>query len=335
MSTVPVIDRSVQQAHASDLGKCLCATLARSAPGRSNHLRMPLTSAQRCSYGVSDHHWSVAGLGLERCVAAGNRLGAERVDHATLTLGLAVQPVVLRELAKVPAARDKGLLGRILYSWPEDFVGRRQIDPPTTPNHLLDTYTDNLTTLTRTLAEWTDPAVLTLTPDADRLRHDLQAATEPRLAATGQWAHLRDWGSKWVGHVARIAGLLHLADHLRDGWTRNIDATTWQRAQAIGEYFATHAETVFDHMGADPTLEDARVLLGWIERNRVESFTARDAHRANRPRLQTADVVAAALNVLEDHNHVRQSEAKQRQGPGRKPSPTYFVHPQYRTSRER
>lgn len=255
--------------------------------------------------------------------------GAERIDHATLTLGLAVQPVLLRELAKVPAARDKGLLGRILYSWPEDFVGRRQIDPPTAPNHLLDTYTDNLTTLTRTLAEWNDPAVLTLTPEADRLRHDLQAATEPRLAATGQWAHLRDWGSKWVGHVARIAGLLHLADHLRDGWTRNIEATTWQRAQAIGDYFATHAEAVFDHMGADPMLEDARALVGWIERTRQTVFTVRDAHRANPGQFPKAQNVLDALEVLEERNHLRQAKAAASPGPGRKPSPSYHVHPAY------
>jgi replicative DNA helicase len=52
---------------------------------------------------------------------------AEYIEHAHLTLGLAVQPGVLRALADMPGFRDRGLLARILFSLPENTVGRRRI----------------------------------------------------------------------------------------------------------------------------------------------------------------------------------------------------------------
>jgi replicative DNA helicase len=255
---------------------------------------------------------------------------AEHIDRPALTLGLAVQPAVLRELADIPGGRDKGLLARILYSWPEDLVGHREIDPPTAAPELAEIYTTNLEALTRSLAEWTDPAVLTLTPDANQLRYALQAATEPRLAAGGEWSHLRDWFSKWVGATARLAGLLHLAEHLRDGWHRDVTADTWQRAETLARYYADHAVAVFAHIGTDETTQDARHLLAWIQKSRPDRFTVRDAHRANRGRFNKPGDLQPALDLLEEHNHIRRAPDLPRDGPGRKPSPAYYVHPLHR-----
>jgi replicative DNA helicase len=52
---------------------------------------------------------------------------SEHVDKPALTLGLAVQPEVLRDIANMPGFRGKGLLARILFAVPENTVGRRKI----------------------------------------------------------------------------------------------------------------------------------------------------------------------------------------------------------------
>jgi hypothetical protein len=52
---------------------------------------------------------------------------AEHVASPALTLGLALQPEVLTDIARMPGFRGRGLLARILYSVPENTVGRRQI----------------------------------------------------------------------------------------------------------------------------------------------------------------------------------------------------------------
>ena len=58
------------------------------------------------------------------------------------------------------------------------------------------------------MAGWLgDPAVLMLTPTAHEAIQAIEAAVEPTLADDGELATLKDWGSKYVGAVARIAGI--------------------------------------------------------------------------------------------------------------------------------
>lgn len=41
---------------------------------------------------------------------------AEHIESPALTLGLALQPEVLRDIARIPGFRSRGLLARILYA---------------------------------------------------------------------------------------------------------------------------------------------------------------------------------------------------------------------------
>lgn len=253
----------------------------------------------------------------------------EHVEHPALTLGLAVQPDVLREIADMPGFRGKGLLARILFSLPENTVGRRKIGADPVPDALAASYTANLTTLVVTLAEWTDPAVLPLTAEANERVLDIERAVEPRLGPGGAWAHIVDWGSKYTGAVVRLAGLIHLAEHLRDGWGKPIAGETVERAALLGEYFAAHALAAFDDMGADRTSRHARHVLAWIERTATGAFTKRELFRAVRSsQLPTVADLDPVLSVLEMHGYVRQLDppARSRTG-GRPPSPSYLVHP--------
>jgi putative DNA primase/helicase len=51
----------------------------------------------------------------------------EHVDRPVLTVGLAVQPEVLRQIADRPGFRGRGLLARFLWALPAGTVGRRQV----------------------------------------------------------------------------------------------------------------------------------------------------------------------------------------------------------------
>src|SRR5207248_670124 len=80
------------------------------------------------------------------------------------------------------------------------------------------------------------------TPEARKLLSGYQEEIEPRLRASGgDLADLRDWASKLAGAAVRLAGLLHLAAHLRDGYQRPIEADTMERAIQLGRYFTEHA----------------------------------------------------------------------------------------------
>jgi replicative DNA helicase len=252
----------------------------------------------------------------------------EHIPHRALTLGLAVQPQVLRDIAAMPGFRGRGLLARLLYSIPPNTVGTRKIRTDPIPEDVRDAYAASIRSLVLTLAEWSDPAVLMLTPEAAELLLTTAENLEPRLGPEGELGHIADWASKLIGATARIAGLLHLAAHLQDGWGRSVEAGTMASAVRVAGYLTAHALAAFDGMGADPVLEAARELYAWLERARPEKFTKRELFSAvSRSRFAKVGDLDGPLELLEQHGWIRREPEPERAGPGRKPSPAFLVHP--------
>ncbi len=117
-----------------------------------------------------------------------------------------------------------------------------------------------------------------------------------------------------MGAVARIAGLVHLANHPHDGWQHEISQESMDRAIRLGEYFLAQALRAFDHMLTDPVLGDADFLVS-------------DLHAAaSRSRFPRAADLDLPLKMLEDNGYLLREPEAQR-GQGRPPSPVWRVHP--------
>ncbi|WP_370414909.1 DUF3987 domain-containing protein [Streptomyces fradiae] len=211
-------------------------------------------------------------------------------------------------------------------------VGFRKIDPDPVPATIGATYERNVYALTLRLADWTDPLVVQVGPEADAALKAYAERLEPQLRTKGgRLGHIGKWAGKLVGAAARIAGLLHLAEHIDGGTKTPISATTMAASIELAEYFAAHALTVFDLMGADATLARARSLLAVLEDNGWESVSRRDLFaklsRSEFPTIAELEPVAA---VLEEHGYLR-SETPPRTGKrGRPPGPLYLIHPSVR-----
>jgi hypothetical protein len=194
------------------------------------------------------------------------------------------------------------------------------------PQAVADTYDRRVRRLVADCADWTDPAVLPLTPAAHALLLGLESVVEPRLTRDGEYGPIREWASKFCGAVVRIAGLLHLAEG-GQAIRRPITDETLSRAIVIGDYFAAHAAAAFDLLG-DGGTSNADYVLRFLRRKAEKTFTIRQLHVAlPRGRFVTADDVTAAVEVLADHGWVLPVSAPPRSGPGRAPSPSYEVHP--------
>jgi replicative DNA helicase len=253
---------------------------------------------------------------------------SEHITRPALTLGLAVQPEVLRDIAAMPGFRGRGLLARILYSLPATTVGRRRVGTPPPDQAVATAYKTNLRALVLTLSDRTEPVVLPLTRDANDAMLHLEETIEPRLHPDrGDLAPIVDWAAKYAGATARLAGLIHLAAH-RDALTRPISVQTTQAATRLGHYYLGHALAVFDLMGADPIVDNAHHVLDWIARTATTKFTRRDLFTAvSRGRFRKVTELDPVLDLLDQHGYIRPRELPPRAGAGRPPSPTFDVHP--------
>ncbi|MGH3709459.1 MAG: DUF3987 domain-containing protein [Pseudonocardiaceae bacterium] len=260
---------------------------------------------------------------------------SEYIEHPALTMLLTVQPSVLSTIASNAAFRGRGLLARFLYSIPKSNLGHRRIGAEPVSDDITSTHEEHVRKLFADLADWTDPTVLTLSPQAHELLLDTELRIEPRLSEDGDLGPIAEWGSKLAGAMLRIAGLLHLASEpeaIRTPISRTpISRATLANAIRIGDYFTEHARAAF-HLLGDTDTRNAAYLLGHLAKKNIKEFTIRSLHAdLPRSRFATADDVTAAVKVLEDHGYVRPQPKPERTGPGRKPSPGYFVHPDLAT----
>jgi hypothetical protein len=241
---------------------------------------------------------------------------------------------VLDDLGDTAMLRGSGFLARILYSMPASLAGNRRARPTPVPEAVASAYHRRLHTMAHELAGWTaDPALLRFSTAADDLMAELQDDLEEKLNPRGgAMAHIGDWVGKLHGQTARIAALLHVAEHPHNPWEHAVTGETFTQAWRLADYYAGHALVAFDQIGADPALDNAHALLDWIKRTQPASFTKRDAHASNRARFQRAAHLDPPLELLEEHGHIaRQNPPEKPAGAkGRPPSPTYWTHPAYR-----
>ena len=258
----------------------------------------------------------------------------EQVSHPALTVGLAVQPAVLAGLAGQKGFRGKGLLGRFAYSLPPNNLGRRVIEPPQLAEQVREDFKRSLRVLLALPLNVDEQGsakteFLRLSTEAAKRVTEFQAWVEPQLADHAELGTMTDWAGKLVGLVARIAGLLHMAEHWNADapWTVPIACETVEAAVRIGEYLIPHARAAFALMGADPAVEDAKRVLAWIRRKGLRTFSKRDAFNGLRGRFRKVLDLDPVLSALVDRNYIRQIDAEPRSGPGQKPSPQYEVNP--------
>jgi hypothetical protein len=251
----------------------------------------------------------------------------EYVRRPAVTLGLMIQPDVLRTIAGNRQFRGRGLLARFLYAYPESMVGHRRIAATPVPADVRERYETAIRDLAAGLAGWlSDPAVLTLTEAAGKAVIAIETAVEPTLAGDGELAPLADWGSKYVGAIVRIAGMLHLAEHGSDaGPTTSVSAQTIHSAHRIGTYFKACAIRAFSEIGTDHVTADAVYLLDRIARLYQDTVSERDLMRAAK-RFKKKDDLLPAIARLVDHGYLLPLPSHRSTG-GRPASPVFKVHP--------
>jgi hypothetical protein len=294
----------------------------------------------RYSEGSANLHLVCKAYNGEHTVVDRAKGDALTLDRPLLTIAIAAQPHVLQALVSHPAARAQGLVSRFAYAMPTTAVGSRQIyDVPSVPEHVREgwatlvsrayanreTYdTNDKTPGFGGLAPGSVISVmgsggvtLTLSDPAKRLLDDLRAQLEPRLGAKGDLHHIGEWVGRMHGRVARIAGLLHLAEST----DTEIAAPTMLAALAIGDYLLEHSIEALT--GADPL---TRKATDWLRARGEATVTQRDLQRGP-AQGKPVEAAAALADALDRAGVIRPMPPAESGKPGRPASPTYEVHP--------
>jgi len=252
-----------------------------------------------------------------------NRIGREEktMECPSLTVGLAVQPNVLEEIGRNSEFRGRGLSARFLYAFCESKAGTRTRQSEPVPKEVECKYDELVTSLMKIKGRHQ----LSLTPEAQTLWDKFYNAIEKRLRPEGELENLIDWGSKLAGAAARIAGLLHLAEHGGSGLRQPIQKETVIKACGICGYYLEHAKAVFGLMGEDERISVGRKILEYIKRNNLKHFKGRDLIRHGS--LKTMNALAPGLKILEERGYLNRANNTRGGGAGRPEADTYYVNP--------
>jgi hypothetical protein len=259
----------------------------------------------------------------------------EFVSNPTLTVILTVQPDVISDLASKKAFRGRRFLARWLYSLPKSKVGYRNIDAPSVAEEVRQMWGSLLRQiLLLPVPEPDKLPLISLSAEARALFREFRQEVEIELRPGEELDDLADWGNKLSGNVARLAGLLHIAEWARNSmnaptpWDSPISVDTMREAIALGKYFEGHAKAAFALMGSDGKLQVAKKVWGVITRHQLKTFKASILWmRHLRRSFSKPAAFEDALNTLVELGYIRQVATPRREGPGQPPSPTFEVNP--------
>lgn len=234
----------------------------------------------------------------------------------------------------------RGLNARFLYSIPSSPLGTRAFNPPAIPQEVLDDY-NNLIYRLLSIPDTGEPRIIELTNEARAELEKIHNEIEPRLV--GDLEPMQDWAGKYEGTVVRIAGILHICEHVEKAAEVLIPAETIRRAQAIGEYFLAHARSAYQLFGffEDQATKDAKYILKRLDSTRKTEISKRDLWKLCKDRvgMETVEKMEPGLEVLVKRGYIKIEKAHIIQNPqnpqkGGRPSLMVYVNPIYTKMKE-
>lgn len=255
-----------------------------------------------------------------------HRIGREAKSMLSpaLTVCLAVQSEIIKEIGKNRQFRGKGLLARFLFNLCNPRAGYRQRQDTPVPDRLLDIYRKHINALLDIPIEL---QTLLLDSEAQSIWNDFYNDIETDMRHGNALEHIKDWGSKLPGAAARIAGLLHFSKHGKDAGSKTISIKTVNSANAIAAYYREHALATFGLMETDPKIEAAQKILDYLSTHRPETFKGRDVLRHKN--IKSMESVNPGLEILLEHGYIKKSSDIKTQGVGRPEAITFEVNPKF------
>jgi replicative DNA helicase len=219
------------------------------------------------------------------------------IRRPCLTLMLCIQPAAVAKLAGQDEFRGRGLIARILTSFPQSNVGQRDWSKSRPASDVDALHFNQLVRRLLSLPVGTERAPapeVRLSPAAAKEHAKYRADIERSMRGEGSLEQSKDLGGKLPGHCARIALALHMVEQ---GVETPISGETMCRGIVLARYFAVHTVTTWSSLSGD---SKAATVATWLEKERREKVTTREILRGSQRSLKTtANARMAAIELAE------------------------------------
>ncbi|MGE6577402.1 DUF3987 domain-containing protein [Paenibacillus xylanexedens] len=292
-----------------------------------------------------------------------DRKGSESamLDRVTITLGITLQNSILNDFLSNGVVSGRGLPARCLFSIPETLLGQRKANSLPIPSDIQSTYqrnilnilswnalpetepTDNskdaiMTYVANTIEnkskeEDEQAVIIRFSEKATKVYEQFFEQHEVRLAPNegDLYEDMLSWGGKHVGHIMRIAGLLHVANNAdKHTLPLEVQASTVESAISLSEYLIVHARKAYGKSSPGNTISKQEAIIKAIladENCRLLShrYSKTDIWRLVRKQYKKAKDVGTDLEELVMRGYLMEELIK-REGRGRDYQ-YYFVNP--------
>lgn len=272
---------------------------------KDNHGRMAIISTEGGAFdNIIGRYTKKPNLDVWLKGICGDTIRVDRINrepdyirNPALSMIISAQPSVLSEIMQNGLLDGRGFLARLLYINIPSAAMPKSFQSAPIPAAIQEDY-HNLIFHLLNLSE-NEPITLHLAPEAVNRMDKLCRSIEAYLR--NEHRDMREWGSKYIGLVLRIAGLLHIA---ADG-DGDIQMETIENAIRIGSYAFHHALYAYSVLGADETIEKALHVVTKLRKLSVTSISRSDLYQKCRGRFfRDAKDMEPVLTLLEQHGYI-------------------------------
>ena len=201
---------------------------------------------------------------------------SDHLDHAFLTICVATQPYVAKELYANELFIRRGLLARFLLCCPQSTIGNRSFDVPPMDSKLSKVWTNLCFNLLRNIDESDCKIICKLSQEAKGKISEFYEALETKLGEDDNES-LRAFDAKLCGHVCRLALILHVSEY--PSANDMISKENMEHAIEMGWYFRDSFIAMMESIGADSETQHAVNLLKRLKASQQKIISARDLGR--------------------------------------------------------
>ena len=203
------------------------------------------------------------------------------LEQKPLTCAFMLQPNVLNHILKCKEdiLRDSGLWARFLICKPDSTQGFRVFRPNTQNFHLSD-FQERITELLEISSQFQAMGkieTLTFSEQATTVWIDFSNQVESLIGQMGILNDIKDYASKVLNNVSRIAALLHYYEfgykHGQSGSTRQISVQSLKAAIQLTDYYILQFKLIFgEKTFRQEALELAKKVYDYLVKNYANNF---------------------------------------------------------------